>query len=103
MDKRTRKRGDGNFSLRYGTVAPTEKGVTLDISHKGLSFECDAIPRDSDIVIFLEAGEDIHQIIGRIKWKRKQDVNSPWAYIVGIEITQCPKEYNLMVQKLVYH
>jgi len=103
MDKRTRKRGEQNFSLRFGNVAPTEKGVSLDISHKGISFECDTIPKDFDIVVFLDVKEDVYQLVGKIKWTRKQDMDAPWRYIVGVEIHQAPKDYNLMVQRAVYH
>lgn len=103
MNKRARRRGTENIPLRFGTVAPTEKGISLDVSHKGISFECNSIPRESDIVILLEVENERHQLIGRIKWSRKQDSESLWNYVVGVEITQSPKEYNLMVQKSVYH
>lgn len=103
MDKRSRRRGEQTFSIRFGTVAPTEPGVTLDISHSGISFECNSLPRDKEIVILLEVDDDRYQIIGKVKWSRKQDVDSLWSYIVGVEIKQAPKDYNIMVQKLVYH
>ena len=103
MKQRGFMRSKKSFALRYGSVAPTESGETLDLSHRGLCFRCNALPQSREMVVRMDTGDKVVDLIVRQKWIQELANARYNRYKIGVELVQAPKNYHVMVQKLVYH
>ena len=103
MKQRGFMRSKKSFALRYGSVAPTESGETLDLSHHGLCFRCNALPQSREMVVRMDTGDKVVDLIVRQKWIQELANARYNRYKIGVELVQAPKNYHVMVQKLVYH
>lgn len=103
MRQRGFLRSDKRFTVRFGAVAPTEEGMTVDLSHKGLCFRCDELPKSPEIVIHLDAGQETLELIARRRWSKEVMRLNQQRFQVGVEVVQAPRSYHRLVQKLVYH
>ncbi len=103
MKDRGFRRARQQLSMRFGTVAPTEPAQTVDLSHKGLCFECDALPRNREMVVHLVTGLETMELIARQCWKKEIQRLHHGRFLVGVEVVQAPQSYHRMVQRLAYH
>ncbi|RLE19276.1 MAG: hypothetical protein DRJ14_01165 [Acidobacteria bacterium] len=103
MKERGFMRSKKSFALRYGSVVPTENGETLDLSHRGLCFRCNSMPPSREIVVRMDTGDKVVDLIVRQKWIQELANARYNRYKIGVELVQAPKNYHRMVQKLVYH
>ncbi len=103
MKRRGFMRSRKTFPLRYGAVAPIEPGETLDLSHRGLCFRCDSIPHTREMVLRMDTGDNVVDLIVRQRWTMELGSALHNRYKVGVELVQAPKNYHVMVQRLVYH
>lgn len=103
MKQRGFMRSQKSFALRYGSVAPTEIGETLDLSHRGLCFRCNNMPQSPEMVVRMDTGDKVVDLIVRQKWVQELGTARYNRYKIGVELVQAPRNYHMMVQKLVYH
>lgn len=103
MKDRGFRRARERLSMRFGVVAPTEPAQTIDLSHRGLCFECDELPRNHEMVVHLVTGLETMELIARTRWQREVQRLHHGRYLVGVELVQAPQSYHRMVQRLAYH
>jgi len=103
MKERGFRRAEQRMALRFGTVAPTESGIMVDVSHKGLCFQCEELPKGKEMVIHLDTGPETLEVIARKKWAREVSRLNQLRYRVGVEVVQAPRSFHRLVQKLAYH
>ncbi|NOZ14261.1 MAG: hypothetical protein GXO69_11585 [Acidobacteria bacterium] len=103
MKERGFMRSRKTLALRFGSVSPTETGETLDLSHRGLCFRCNTLPQDPEMLVRMDTGGKQIDLIVRQRWIKELETARYNRYKVGVEVIQAPKNYHLMVQKLVYH
>ncbi len=103
MKQRSFMRSRKSFALRYGSVAPIESGETMDLSHRGLCFRCNSLPKSSEMVVRMDTGDKVVDLIVRQCWVHEMANARYNRYKVGVEVVQAPGNYHVMIQKLVYH
>ena len=103
MKNRGFRRAIHEAEIRFGQVAPTEPGRTLDLSHKGICFQCDRIPKAQELVVFLTSKDEVMELLVRQRWVREVNRLHHRRYRMGVEVIQGPPSYHRMVQQLAYH